>query len=576
MDAATSPPGSPALGGRLREAAGDRRDQWARVHVQPLRAQLHVALERCDELLAARDEAEAQAQALRRELAAAQRRLQAAAAAADDAQQRADRLAEDNARQRDELAEQRAAWARRWAAHQAECGGLRRAAELDQRAEPDHHHHSAGPDQRVADLQAQLGAALAEAARLRSQAQRLEAERADEWEPLRARWLAGAEQLCELQDAHRDACEALAAAQARLAELEADGPACGAARAGTERATTSLLGELDDQRGAAVAQRQALERDHAALRRAYGRAQAAQARMRQQVARLTQLAAAGASDARVRRLEAALGDAECQRQVLTCAAALRPGAQPGHADVDADADADADGGGRDATALAASLRARLRHALADRDQAQRELRTAHLLRANELQRAQDLERAAADADARLRRAAADIAALRAANEQLRRAADPVPPRKRTRVSPGPAGPDPHHHGRRAMSVAFVVNPDASRPPSPAATSSGQSATPSGQPATPDQPAKHPAASPTPGALPVGLSALSDATDRGLKTWLGSLGAAHAPAPAADDDQPAPGPFGSEPTASPARPRPPVDEIHIDTHTAQRSMDCNNQ
>ncbi|KAJ1939771.1 hypothetical protein FBU59_004010 [Linderina macrospora] len=232
------------------------------------------------------------------------------------------------------------------------------------------------------------------------------------WQPLRMQWLAGQEEVQELQESYQAVCNALAQAEARLSELD-QSTISDPVKASTEKTTTSLLGELDMARHRAVSEQQELYKEHSQLKRAYVRTLGAQSRMKQQVARLSQLAASGASEARMRRLEAALGEAECQRQAMAWASMASPQPQQQLADDSLDVPADS-------TVLVATLRTKLRRVAADRDQALRELRTAHLLRANEIQRTRELEREVADTENRLRRAGADIAALRTQFETLKR------------------------------------------------------------------------------------------------------------------------------------------------------------
>ncbi|KAJ2892913.1 hypothetical protein GGI21_005508, partial [Coemansia aciculifera] len=198
----------------------DREKQWIRVHVQPVKAQLEMAHERTDELLGEREDLAAQVYGLKQEQAAALRRAADSAAAAGAAQTRAEQLEEDKAQLQRELDEQRAFWARRWAEHQASSrttagdspdDGQQRAADAAARIRA---------EQRAEATQVRLSASLAETELLRTQMQRMEEERVCEWEPLRARWLSCEEALQELQDAHQTTCDALAIAEARLADLD--------------------------------------------------------------------------------------------------------------------------------------------------------------------------------------------------------------------------------------------------------------------------------------------------------------------------------------------------------------------
>ncbi|KAJ2818990.1 hypothetical protein FBU31_005685, partial [Coemansia sp. 'formosensis'] len=386
----------------------DREKQWMRVHLQPLKSQLDMALEHADELLAEREDLAAQVYGLKQEQAAALRRAAESAASAGESQHRVESLEEDKARLQQELDEQRAFWARRWAEHQASAREPTTDVQSAHRAEDAAARIRA--EQRADSMQQRLNASQAEAELMRTQIQRMEDERVTEWEPLRARWLSCEEALMELQESHQTTCDALAHAEACLADL--DHTPVDPTSLKSQKTSTSLLGELDQQRHDAVAQQQALAREHVALKRAYTRALGSQARMKQQVARLTQLAATGASETRMRRLEAALGEAECQRQALLWASMDQRRLSP---------DSEITVSEADGTALVMALRAKLKLVTADREQAQRELRTAHLLRANEIQRTRDIEREAADTESKLRRAVADLSALRADHDALKRA-----------------------------------------------------------------------------------------------------------------------------------------------------------
>ncbi|KAJ2908350.1 hypothetical protein GGI21_002975, partial [Coemansia aciculifera] len=357
---------------------------------------------------------------------------------------------------------------------------------------------------------------------------------------------------------------------------------------------------LDEQRHHAVAQQQALTREHVALKRAYGRALGSQARMKQQVARLTQLAATGASEARMRRLEAALGEAECQHQALLWASMDQRRVSP-------ELEVVTETGG---TALVTALRAKLKIVTADREQAQRELRTAHLLRANETQRTRDIEREAADSESKLRRAVGELAVLRADHDALKRAvkssrkqvrsphaahgsteqvddahdadrqpSSPLPPpRKRTSVKAGGSPPGAKMSG--PMSLAFVVNSSGESPPHllPAhALKSGGS-----------PPAVHPAKRQrvaSDSATTIVESDISDinqaAADRGLKSWLGTLGAVHASETIGE--QLAGGGGGDSTSAvkaeegnASASSSAPVDEIYVSSRMSQKPIECNTQ
>ncbi|KAJ1732806.1 hypothetical protein LPJ61_001879, partial [Coemansia biformis] len=598
-------------------AAGDRERQWMKTHVQPLRAQLQMAQERTDELLTEREEQGAETFGLRQELAAALRRAGESAAAASEAQRRADQLAGDNARLQSEVGEQRAFWARRWAEHQEECRTGELALDVQRSAERSAEDAAARirAEQRAGDLQARCNAALAESELLRSRVLGMEEERTSEWEPLRARWLASEEALGELQEAHQSACEALAQAEARLAELDKGALLDDPIKARSEKTSTSLLGELDLQRHKAVSEQRALAREHTVLRRAYGRALNSQSRMKQQVARLTQLAATGASEARMRRLEAALGEAECQQQVLMWASAEQR--RPADADISTGpGNAEMDG-----SALAIALRARLRQATADRDQAQRELRTAHLLRANEIQKSKDLERDAADAEARLRRAAAELASLRADNELLKRAvrtarkahpaagpademapgsptaqrcdADdgPVaaaPPRIRTGSGAGSgSGRSPPRSGPKRLNFTARAGPGApesDQPPLPGSPDSRtakrrrvQDDAGAGAPEGADSGATESKAQPAEDAQ--GPAALGGAASPAEGPCLGAAGAGHASAmdvdATAEQTREMPS-RGARARQDQAEADAEVAEIHVGGGLAQRPMECNNQ
>ncbi|KAJ2334421.1 hypothetical protein GGI00_001861 [Coemansia sp. RSA 2681] len=599
-------------------ADGDREKQWMRVHVQPLRAQLEMAHERTDELLGEREDLAAQVYGLKQEQAAALRRATDAAAAAGAAQTRAEQLEEDKAQLQRELDEQRAFWARRWAEHQA---SARASADEPQDSERRAEDAAARirAEQRASATQVRLSASQAETELLRTQMQRMEDERVSEWEPLRARWLACEEALQELQDAHQTTCDALAFAEARLADL--DQTPVDAVALKSDKTSTSLLGELDEQRHHAVAQQQALAREHVALKRAYSRALGSQARMKQQVARLTQLAATGASEARMRRLEAALGEAECQHQALLWASMDQRRASPSM-----EVAAEGDG-----TALVTALRAKLKLVTADREQAQRELRTAHLLRANEIQRTRDIEREAADTESKLRRAVGDLSVLRADHDALKRAVksgrkqvrsphsvhtpvdpadthdvdrSPLPPRKRTAsgVKANSGSPVPKRKG--PMSLAFVVNSSSET----YANSQQQPASPTGsRRSSPPPPAMDSAKRPRGPGTPSGIRAakqklrmasdaaaaaspmesgdisdINQAADRGLKSWLGALGAVHASATIGDhfvsgEDVDGAAATNAKPEEGTTSSKPaPVDEIYVTSRMSQKPIECNTQ
>ncbi|KAJ1664769.1 hypothetical protein IW140_002955 [Coemansia sp. RSA 1813] len=630
-----------------------REQQWIKAHLQPLKMQLQVAQERTDDLLVEREEMMAQKHTLRQEHTAAQRRIAEAVAAADDARRRLEATEEDKARLQEELQDQRDMWAKRWADHKMQCKDSSDATNQNAAQVADDAAARLRAERRADDLQIRHSAVQAELELLRSQMQRMEEERINEWEPMRSRWLACEEALQEMQETHQSTCEALAQAEARLTELDR-GPVVGSvAHLASQKTTTSILGEVDTQRRRAELQQRALENEHAALKRAYSRVLNSQSRMKQQVARLTQLAATGASEARMKRLEAALGEAECQRQALLWAAMdQRHATSLNGLDSFAAAGSSSGNNSADGTALVLTLRARLKQALADRDQAQRELRTAHLLRANEIQRTGELEREAAEAETKLRRAMGNITALRSDCDALRRkrkedpaAASPdasvqlsLPPRKRTRTRSvssavsGSSSPAPKKRG--PMSLAFVINEESSsagKPHSPSRSPDQQSHQKK-RPITPkkkqhidcknnindsnseddsglrDDTKNGPAEQ-----LPERgthsdteeygsstkavkqereLSDLNSAVDRGLKSWLGTLGAAHASATIARERSlglaatahkaatPAKAPCIATTTSNNDKSSDAavaeVDEIYVGSQMSQKPIECTNQ
>ncbi|KAJ2798793.1 hypothetical protein H4R20_004690 [Coemansia guatemalensis] len=640
------------------DVANDREKQWIKIHVQPVKAQLMLAQEHTDELLVEREELGAQVFQLRQELSAALRRAGESSSTAIETHKQLGQLEEENARLHDEIDKQRAFWARRWTEHQQECKAGQVVNDDDDQHGADNHTEDVAArlqaEQRADELQMQHSAMQAEIELLRSQIQRTDAERTEEWEPMRARWLSCEEALQELQETHQSTCEALAQAEARLAELDKSAQLEDPIKLKSQKTSTSLLGELDLQRHNAVSQQRMLAREHAALKRAYGRAINSQSRMKQQVARLTQLAASGANESRMKRLEAALGEAECQQQALLWASMeqRRP------ADIGADSDVVSGSSENNVTALVTALRARLKQAFVDRDQAQRELRTAHLLRANEIQRTRDLEREAAEAEAKLGKVVGELTSLRADNESLRRAAriskrhhskphlamerpselsaiqdsssscgvgESILPRKRTRsgVQPAEAGLQQKLSG--PMSLSFVINADAA-----ALGDAGTSSSPNGfhdSTVDPQSSAKRPrlqsasnkketetsesskppdvdsasGSSGIPGNLTTlygrtnSFSQVNDAADRGMRSWLDTLGADAATSSvqsAADtttimtENTGASAVTGSSNArdrgkasslhVSQAQNTTTIDEIHIGSRTGQKPMECNNQ
>ncbi|KAJ2612292.1 hypothetical protein H4S08_002761 [Coemansia sp. RSA 1365] len=637
------------------ETTNNSQKQWIKTHVQPVKAQLLLAQEHTDELLVEREELGTQVFQLRQELSAALRRAGESSATAIEAHKNLGQLEEDNARLHDEIDKQRTFWAKRWAEHQKECKAGQLVNDDEQQGADSHAGDVAArlhAEQRADEFQMQHSAMQAENEVLRSRIQRIDQERVEEWEPMRARWLSCEEALQELQETHQSTCEALAQAEARLAELDKSAQLEDPIKLKTQKTSTSLLGELDLQRHNAVSQQRMLAREHAALKRAYGRAINSQSRMKQQVARLTQLAASGANEARMKRLEAALGEAECQQQALLWASMeqRRPMAM--------DADVVLGGSDYNGTALITALRARLKQAFVDRDQAQRELRTAHLLRANEIQRTRDLEREAADAEAKLCKVVGELTSLRADHETLRRAAraskrhysksnlpnekpsgpssiqddnsscgvgDSALPRKRTRSGAQPTENELQRKLSGPMSVSFVINTDTAAPVGtkpPSSPSGPQNSTVQLQSST-----KRPrlqAAFDKEGVnalksletsdidndnggmvISKGLNILpnrtkfssqaNDAADRGMRSWLGTLGADAATSlvqGAADtasvmtENDGVSTAIGRDNAhnrgktssihVSQDQNNNTVDEIHISSKMAQKPMECNNQ
>ncbi|KAJ1802527.1 hypothetical protein LPJ56_006143, partial [Coemansia sp. RSA 2599] len=204
-------------------ATGDSEKQWAKIHVQPVKAQLQLAQERTDELLAEREELAAEIYSLRQENAAALRRAGDAVSSADDAQKRLERLEEEKLRLHRELDDQRAFWTKRWADLEQERKLGAQAESSSQQAAKRQAEDAAAriqAEKRADDMQIRCTALQAELELLRSQMQRMEEERVNEWEPMRGRWLSCEEALQELQETHQSTCEALAQAETRLAELD--------------------------------------------------------------------------------------------------------------------------------------------------------------------------------------------------------------------------------------------------------------------------------------------------------------------------------------------------------------------
>ncbi|KAJ2838206.1 hypothetical protein J3B01_001554 [Coemansia erecta] len=617
------------------DADSEREKKWAKVHVQPIKAQLELCQERTDELLVEREELGAQVYELRQEISAALRRASESSASATDAHKRLACLEEEKARLHDEIKEQRSFWARRWSDHKEECNASMQADKDIQRNAERHAEDAAArirAEQRANGLQMQCSAAQAEIELLRSQMQRMEEERVNEWEPMRTRWLASEEALQELQETHQSTCDALAQVEVRLTELDKGTELHDPIKRKSEKTSMSLLGELDMQRHQAVSQQQALAREHTVLKRAYGRAMHSQSRMKQQVARLTQLAATGANEARMKRLEAALGEAECQHQALLWANMEQR--RPFGMDIDtASGSSEMEG-----TALITTLRARLKQVSADRDQAQRELRTAHLLRANEIQKTRDLEREVADTDSKFRRTAGELTSLRSEHEILRRTAkalkkqaktlahedkllelddeaiqdvDHIPPRKRT-ISRADLDGDLSPRRSGPMSLSFMINADrkaatanelrlTSSPVSSHDNVVGTSRSTKRRRIS-KSPGKMVSNEPRAAVLENGdilagkdaPSELKDAADHSLKSWLGALGAtlssssnsdvigvtantATDPGPSTgESDQQMAIPEEHDVQVQHARTNGAVDEIYIGSRMAQKPIECNNQ
>ncbi|KAI9504506.1 hypothetical protein BX070DRAFT_109844 [Coemansia spiralis] len=650
----------------------ERERLWIKTHVQPLKIQFQLAQERTDELLAEREDLAAQVYGLQQEHSAALRRASESNVAAEEARRRLEGIEEEKAQLQEELSAQREFWAGRWSEHKEQCKAGTLEAEKNAKASAGKLAEDAAAriraERRADDLQVRYNAVQAELELFRNQMQRMEEERINEWEPMRARWLSCEEALQELQETHQSTCEALAQAETRLAELDPSTELNDPIKLKSEKTSTSLLGELDLQRHKAVSQQQALAHEHTVLKRAYTRALSTQARMKQQVARLTQLAATGASEVRMKRLEAALGEAECQKQALFWASMGQRRSLDIHADTECGSP-EADG-----TALVIAMRARLKQTIADRDQTQRELRTAHLLRANEMQRTRELEREAAEAESKLRRAMSELTVLRSDYEFLRRsaksskkhlkppsndskptelldspqiapvdtkasAAYSLPRRKRTR-SGSPFGGSPAQMKSGPMSLAFMINAD-----SAVTAKAANAKQPQGSPLGSSRKRQRhinedanssPVEELSSGSLMRGadeltaasnhrneslhgndktaaehaaiskevreLSDFSNAADRGIKSWLESLGAAHASATMTESESvdlaahgigtpkktktPTRAPGGSN-SKNNAKAKSnvhtddntsggTVEEIYLGSRMAQKPIECNNQ
>ncbi|KAJ2724736.1 hypothetical protein GGI07_001789 [Coemansia sp. Benny D115] len=558
--------------------------QWAKTHVQPVKAQLQMAQERIDELLSEREEMLAQICSLQQEHMSALRRASELTTSAEAAQKQVEGLEQEVEQLRHDLNSQRIFWTKRWSEAQEErkAGVLTESNNqaIAQRQAEDATARIRA-EKRADDLQASYSTANKELELLRSQMERMEDERISEWEPMRGRWLSCEEALQELQETHQATCDLLAQAEARLAELDSNNTLNDPIKLKSDKTTTSLLGELDLERHNAVTQQRALAQEHMTLKRAYTRALNTQSRMKQQVARLTQLAANGANEARMKRLEAALGEAECQQQALLWASMEQRRS----------ADADLTTAGvpieADSTAIVTALRAKLKQVSAERDQSQRELRTAHLLRANEMQRTRDLERESSDAETRLRRAQSELAGIKAEYDSLKRLVKSgkthhqTSPQEETETETRPlrkqdasgtgtgtgtvtATPTSSSQNKSGpMSLDFMINSEVNKKHS---LDAEQERTVDGitqyratvpnsakkhriiggsphvrsprkvktnmDPTTPDTETFSKEASLS-SSHPRGDLNIGDAADRGLKSWLSTLGAVHASATVAD-------------------------------------------
>ncbi|KAJ1830415.1 hypothetical protein LPJ73_008279, partial [Coemansia sp. RSA 2703] len=168
------------MGADAEAAVGDSERQWIKVHLQPLKAQLQLAQERTDELLAEREDLAAEIYTLRQENSAALRRASEAIDVSEDARRHVEKLEEEKQLLQQELDDQRMFWTKRWADIQDERKAGAEAENSMQQAAQRQAEDSAArlrAEKRADDAQLCANAAQAELELLRTQMQRMEEER---------------------------------------------------------------------------------------------------------------------------------------------------------------------------------------------------------------------------------------------------------------------------------------------------------------------------------------------------------------------------------------------------------------
>ncbi|KAJ1919531.1 Protein Spindly [Mycoemilia scoparia] len=411
------------------EAISKYKAKWHRQYVAPLETQIELLQHQCDQATIERDDIKSECATLSHSLDQSQRHLR-------DLEKNVTKLQSELDREK-----QRAEDSETALAHiQAERARQRLRDEMERKNNKKSSHGQYETDlekaqyeikslqdalqqanERQHELIREMRATERQCSGFREQYENIKQEIADQWEPMRTHYAECEEQLEALKESYDTLQDILSETKQRLEEYESSKDNVESANVDEEsvRKGTSLLGELDGKRRLAEDQQKKLARENAGLQKAFSRAKNQQNRMRQQVARLSHLAAGSGSEARMKRLEAALGNLEGERETMlrwleksdsnTNGAA---GSPPfGNIPVPPNGGSGSDESGSSSATLDA-LRMQFKQAGIEVERVSSELRTVTMLRINDMARMRELERELSSREDQLRKAGAELVGLK--------------------------------------------------------------------------------------------------------------------------------------------------------------------
>ncbi|KAL1922469.1 uncharacterized protein VTP21DRAFT_10008 [Calcarisporiella thermophila] len=207
-------------------------------------------------------------------------------------------------------------------------------------------------------------------------------------------------QIAELNASLEESRETIHALNARLSMLEPE------SENGSNNDGVTLFSEVEDRRVELENKNKHLSQAHAGLLKAHSLSVHQQERMRNHISRLTQLASSKSNEARLRRLEQALGQTQSENQLLQAKLTqMQRSAASSVEYIKLDDPESKDD-------LIESLQMRVEQLAADGTRLRKELQTAHMLKLGEAEKVRE-------AQAALHSREIEIEQLKAANAQIR-------------------------------------------------------------------------------------------------------------------------------------------------------------